>query len=46
MHRPGSRLSTLSIQPHVFRGSWVQKPWTDGTVRVCFEVQEDGPMGR
>ena len=45
MRRPGSRLCTVSMEPHVFRGSWVQKRCIDGSMRVCFEVQEDSPTG-
>src|SRR5712691_3595580 len=44
MRRPGSRLCTVSMEPHVFRGSWVQKR-IDGSTQLCFEVQEDGLMG-
>ena len=46
MRRPGSRLTTVSMGPHVFRGSWVQKWHIDGSVRLHFEVEEDGLMGR
>jgi hypothetical protein len=45
MRRPGSRLSTISMGQHVFRGSWVQKQHIDGSVRLHFEVEEDGLMG-
>ncbi|KAH9965371.1 hypothetical protein BC827DRAFT_1126809 [Russula dissimulans] len=46
MRRPDSCLSTVSMGPHVFRGSWVQRRHDDGSVRVFFEVEEDGPLGR
>jgi hypothetical protein len=46
MRRPGSRLSAVSLGPHVFRGSWVQKRHIDGSVRLYFEVEEDGLIGR
>jgi hypothetical protein len=46
MRRPGSRLSTVSMGPHVFRGSWIQKRHLDGSVRLRFQVEEDGLMGR
>jgi len=46
MRRPDSRLSTVSMGPHVFRGSWVKKRYDDGSVGVFFEVEEDGPLGR
>ena len=45
MRRPGSRLCTVSMEPHVFRGSWVQKQSIDGSTQLCFEVQEDGLIG-
>lgn len=45
MRRPGSRLSTISMGQHVFRGSWVQKQYIDGSARLYFEVEEDGLMG-
>ena len=45
MRRPGSRLSTISMGQHVFRGSWVQKQYIDGSVRLHFKVEEDGLMG-
>ncbi|KAI0002410.1 hypothetical protein BJV74DRAFT_765412 [Russula compacta] len=47
MRRPGSRLSTVSMGPHahVFRGSWVRKRHVDGSVQLCFEVEEDGLRG-
>jgi len=44
MRRPGSRLSTLSMDPHMFRGSWVPKRHVDGSVRLHFEVRMDGLM--
>ena len=46
MRRPGSRLSTLSMGPHVYRGSWIQKQNFDGSVGLCFQVEEDEMMGR
>jgi len=46
MRRPGSHLSTVSMGMHVFRGFWVQKQHIDGSMRLCFQVEEDGPMGR
>lgn len=46
MRRPGSRLSTVSMGPHVFRGSWIQKRHFDGSVQLHFQVVEDEVMGR
>ena len=46
MRRPGSRLCTVSMGPHVFRGSWIQNRHLDGSVRLRFQVEEDGLMGR
>jgi hypothetical protein len=46
MRRPGSRLSTVIMGPHVFRGSWIQKQHLDGSMRLCFQVEEDGLWGR
>ncbi|KAH9975540.1 hypothetical protein BGW80DRAFT_1297730 [Lactifluus volemus] len=42
MRRPGSRLCTVSMGSHVFRGSWVQMQGVDGSKRVHFQVVEDG----
>ena len=46
MRRPGSRLSMVSMGPHVFRGSWIQKQYPDGSLQLCFQVVEDGLMWR
>jgi hypothetical protein len=40
MHRPGSRLCTVSIGPHVFWGSWVQKQGVDESKQVHFQVED------
>ncbi len=45
MRRPGSRLCTVSMGPHVFRGSWVQRQHVDGSVQLRFQVEVDGLMG-
>ncbi|KAI0261279.1 hypothetical protein BC834DRAFT_897066 [Gloeopeniophorella convolvens] len=46
MCRPGSRLRTVSMGPHVYQGVWTQKKGTDGTVQLDFEVMEDRVFGR
>ncbi|KAI0254425.1 hypothetical protein BJV78DRAFT_917833 [Lactifluus subvellereus] len=46
MCRPGSRLCTVAMGPHIFRGSWVQKRGGDGSEQVHFQVVEDGSSGR